>query len=296
MHARNMLLGLAALFLFHHPVMAQDKPAYRLFDSQGKALSYRKALKRLASADVVCFGELHNNPIAHWLELELLLDLRAARPATPFAVGAEMFEADQQGPLDAYLAGTLDRLGDTLQLWPNYDTDYAPVVDACKAAGIPVIATNVPRRYARQVSLQGVSALDSLGPDERAWVVPLPFPIDDALPSYAAMRDMFSGHGGQMNPDYFIAAQALKDATMAHFILQYLPAGGCFYHLNGAYHSDSQEGIIWYLRQQRPDLRIANLSVVEQDDIAAPGPEHRGKADVLIVVPARMTKTYLSTF
>ncbi|MGV2480929.1 UNVERIFIED_CONTAM: ChaN family lipoprotein, partial [Salmonella enterica subsp. enterica serovar Weltevreden] len=48
-----------------------DRPAYQLYSQQGKAISYSKLLKQAAEADVVLFGELHNNPICHWLELQL---------------------------------------------------------------------------------------------------------------------------------------------------------------------------------------------------------------------------------
>lgn len=290
---------LTGLLLNSAALMAQDKLAYALYDgTTGKALSYKKALKRLEGAEVICFGELHNNAIAHWLQLEVLRDLLARRDTALVRVGAEMFETDQQAALDQYLAGTLDRKAfhAATSLWPNYDTDYDPLVRLCREAGVPVLATNAPRRLARQVSRQGPASLDSLPEAERAWLPPLPYPIDYALPSYAAMREMMAGHGGDLAADNFIAAQAVKDATMAHVILQHLPAGGLFYHLNGSYHSDGKEGIIWYLRQTRPELAIANLTVVEQDDPARPLPEHLGKADILIVVPSSMTKTYLSGF
>ena len=52
-----------------------DKPAYRLFDAKGQAKNYADLLKTAAKADIVFFGELHNNPIAHWLQLELTQDL-----------------------------------------------------------------------------------------------------------------------------------------------------------------------------------------------------------------------------
>ena len=41
----------------------------------------------------------------------------------------------------------------------NYKTDYAPVVKCAKERGIRLIATNVPRRYARAVSVGNVDAL-----------------------------------------------------------------------------------------------------------------------------------------
>ena len=275
-------------------IMAQDKPAYRLLSAEGKPMKYRKALKLASEADIICFGELHNNPIAHWLQLELLHDLTAARGADQLVAGAEMFETHQQPALTAYFAGEMEQeaFEDSLKLWPNYATDYRPVVEFCREKKIPFIATNVPRQYARQVSRQGIDSLQNLPAEELSLLVPLPFPIDYELPGYAAMREMLSGHGGDLNPEFFIAAQAIKDATMAHNILKNWQAGKLFYHLNGAYHSDNQEGITWYVRKQAPEANIVTISVVEQEDISSLSEENRNKADLIIVVPERMTKTY----
>jgi len=299
MHCFKTCGWLAAFILaFMTQADAQAKPAYQLYNEEGKDVKYRKMLKQLAKADVILFGELHNNPIAHWLQFELLRDLHGQLPDSSLVIGAEMFETDQQAALDKLLSGTWDpqQFEAETELWPNYDTDYRPVVAFAQAQGLPVIATNSPRSYARQVSRQGPGSLDSLPEAEKALLAPLPYPIDYELPSYARMREMMGGHGGGMNADHFIAAQAIKDATMAHFILQHLDQGQTFYHLNGSYHSDHKEGIAWYLAHYRPGLRIANLTVVEQEDVAELAEENEGKADFIIAVPSSMTKTYLTGF
>ena len=54
---------------------SQDKKAYQLFDKNGKKVNYGKLLKAAEKAQVVLFGEYHNNAISHWLELELTKDL-----------------------------------------------------------------------------------------------------------------------------------------------------------------------------------------------------------------------------
>ncbi|MDX2286381.1 MAG: ChaN family lipoprotein [Bacteroidia bacterium] len=273
--------------------MAQDKPAYRLFDGQGKALSWRQMLKLAADADVICFGELHNNPIAHWLQHELAAELIRERGAERVAVGMEMFETDQQTVLDRYLSGEWDRerLGQETRLWPNFDTDYAPLVNLCRTQGVQVWATNAPREYARMVARGGLAALDTLPPAGKALLPQLPIEIDYELPSYQRMRAMVSGHG-PMRAEDFIAAQALKDATMAWRILGGLPAGGLLLHLNGSFHSDFHEGTVWYLKQSKPLLKVLVISTIEQESIEKPAAEALRAGDVLLLVPASMTKTY----
>ena len=90
----------------------------------------------------------------------------------------------------------------------------------------------------------------------------------------------------------FPKAQAIKDATMAFSILEYFKKGKTFLHLNGSYHSDNYEGILWYLRQSKPDLTYKTITTVSQKDIGALRKEHLGKADFIICVPENMTKTY----
>lgn len=102
------------------------------------------------------------------------------------------------------------------------------------------------------------------------------------------MLAMMGGHGGSNLPK----AQAVKDATMAHFILQFYRPGSLFIHYNGAYHSDFHEGISWYLQQKQPALRIATITTVSQKDIGQLEKEHLGRADYIICVADNMTTTY----
>lgn len=279
-------------FLFVSPaLMAQDKPAYLLFSESGKSISYKKASRIASKAEVVCFGELHNNPIAHWLQYEFLVDLFTKE--NDLAVGFEMFETDQQPVLDSVMNGQIEegKLADHTRLWPNYETDYQPVVQFCLRNNLALVATNTPREFARMVSLQGPDSLAFLPEEKQKLLAPLPYPIDYDLPSYQSMIDMIAGHGGGMEPRNFVAAQALKDATMAHRILTALEEHSVVYHLNGSFHSDDKEGIVWYLIQERPELEIVTLTVIESESMEW-SQDYEGKADVIILVPVSMTKTY----
>ena len=53
----------------------QKKQAYQIFNAKGKKSSYSKMINSLTKQDVILFGELHNNPISHWLQLEVTTDL-----------------------------------------------------------------------------------------------------------------------------------------------------------------------------------------------------------------------------
>src|SRR6185436_10185400 len=113
--------------LFVGTVFAQQKPAYVLYNAKGKKVPYKKMIKLLSEKDIVLFGEFHNNPISHWLELSVAKDCGELRD---LVLGAEMFEQDNQPALDMYLQGKLSEkgLGSMARLWKNYRTDYAPLV------------------------------------------------------------------------------------------------------------------------------------------------------------------------
>lgn len=277
------------LFICTHINMTAQKSAYSIFINGGNTSSYEELLDSCQSADIVMFGELHNNPICHWLQLELFMDLDTSRS---LVIGLEMIERDNQTIFEAYLRDSMshEELDTAARLWNNYVTDYKPLIDTAKAKGIPVIGTNVPRRYASQVYKQGVESLDSLSLEEKSWIAPLPFAYDKDLPGYKKMMDMFEdpAHANENLPK----AQALKDATMAHFILGNWKTGQLMYHLNGSYHSDNYEGIVWYLKQQHENLKIVTISSKEQKSVDTLNEDHQSIADFIITIPERMTKTY----
>lgn len=275
---------------------AQDKPAYQLLTGEGKKTTWAKLIAQAKNSDVVCFGELHNNPIAHWLEYELVRDLAAQNKQV--TVGMEMFERHQQPWLDRLYAGqtTLEAMTDSAGMWPNFVTDYKPVVAlSLENKQIRVVATNVTRKYASLVARRGLAALDSLPADEKARIAPLPLTVDYELSSYQEMAEMLSGgHGQGMKPENFVAAQALKDATMAYFLLaaRSNAANEVLVHFNGSFHSDFRQGMVWYLLRQKPDLRILTITVVEQDSLEKLAADSKNAADFIIIVPTSMTKTY----
>ena len=251
-------------------------------------MTFSKMVSELQNKELILFGEIHNNPISHWLQLELTKEMGKRKK---LILGAEMFEADNQKGLNLYLNDSIDTHGlDTMvRLWDNYTTDYKPLLDYAKNNKLPFIATNIPRRYAAMVHKKGgFKALDSLSIKEKLWIAPLPFPFDSEIPSYKAILDMFAGHG-RLD---IIKAQASKDATMAHFILKNCKKNHTFLHYNGAYHSNNYEGILWYIKQQNSQINFATISTVKQEKVSKLNKEHKGLADYIIVVDKDMTTTF----
>jgi uncharacterized iron-regulated protein len=281
---------IAALWLFFSvlQVSAQHKTAYTIFTAKGKKVSFEKMVSELGKSDIILFGESHNNPISHWLQFEVVESLHKLKP---LILGAEMFEADNQGALSGYLSGKINARGlDTLaRLWPNYKTDYAPLVNFARDNKLKFVATNIPRKFANLVFKKDFRALDSLSDKEKSWIAPLPVKYDPSLPGYAGMKNMM---GGTHTSETLPKAQAVKDATMAHFITQNYSPGSLFIHFNGSYHSENYEGILWYLKQNAPNLRYATITTVSQANPAKLEKASLKKADFIICVDENMTTTY----
>lgn len=282
------ILALVLLMMIGLASSAQEVQAYQIYTKDGKKTTFKKLVKHALEQDVVLFGELHNSAIAHWLQLELV---KALHERDSIALGAEMFETDNQDELNDYLSESINaKAFDTLaRLWSNYQTDYRPVVDFAKDNNLPFIATNIPRRYASLVYHNGFEALDSLPDEEKAFIAPLPIAYDSSLPGYQKMLEMMPGHANENFPK----AQAIKDATMAYFMYQeMIRTGNLFIHLNGAFHSNNFDGIYWYLKKLDGDMNIGTISTVLQSDVSKLSEDNEGLADFIIVVDEDVTSTY----
>lgn len=281
---RNIVIVLLLVCSFG---FAQTGRPYQIYNQKGKKVSYDKMIKELAKEDVVLFGEYHNNSIGHWLQLQTTESLGKIRE---LVLGAEMFEADNQEGLSNYVSGAITEgeFVDQVRLWSNYDTDYRPLVEYAKDNELSFIATNVPRRFASMVYKKGVESLDTLSLQEKQWIAPLPFPYDNSLPGYQKMMTMFEDHADENMPK----AQAIKDATMAHFIIQNARKEQLFIHFNGSYHSNNFEGIVWYLKKYNLNLKISTITMVEGEVGVQFDKENIGLANFIIVVDANILKSF----
>ena len=276
------------LFLFISSSIIAQKKAFVIFDSQGLKTTYQELFDQSRKADIILFGELHDNPINHWLQLELTKDL--FNVSEKLVLGAEMMESDNQLVIDEYLTGLVSKskLISETKTWPNFKTDYLPLIQFSKEKKLSFVATNVPRRYASIVYQHGLDTLSFLSDKAKSYMAPLPILYDTSLSSYQEMLAMGMGHGGDNLPK----SQALKDATMAHFIFENWKKGQTFIHFHGAFHSKNYEGINWYLKQANKSVNTLIISSYEQDDLNQLDEGQVGISDFIIVTPTNMTKTH----
>lgn len=286
---KYLFFGLILICSVRTSFFAQELSAYKVFTGDGKPVNYSKMFHKISGTEVILFGELHDNAIAHWLQLVLAQDL-TEKFGGKVAFGSEMFEMHQAKYLQQYLLdGNAKSFTDSTKLWSNFATDYKPVLDFARANKMLYFASNVPRKYASIVFKKGIEALDSLPASEKAFICPLPFPFDSTLSQYKELIKMgMEMHASGVN---FAKAQAIKDATMAWNICEQLKMHSTILHFNGSYHSDYHQGIEWYIHQYNPSAKVATISTVTQQQLKSLDKEFLGKADFIIVVDERMTKT-----
>jgi len=290
----RLLLALALVAGFQ----TQTDPPRRVIDGQtGEARPWAAMIDELAQADVVFVGEQHDDPNTHKLELAILKELSAkGRPVT---LAMEMFERDVQGPVTNFGAGKLAE-PEFLKFsrpWPRYASDYKPLVDFANSQKLPVVASNVPRPFASEVSKTGFAALSTKTDAERKWFAA---DLQCATGDDEYYRKFLEAMGTHpdASADKFYFAQCVKDETMAESIAQSFAVGSAdgkralVVHVNGAFHSDFHYGTASRVQRRLPGKRIAVVTVmpVENIDTASPDATERRRGDYLVYTPAPAKK------
>lgn len=267
-------------------VMAQES-AFTIYQTaqNNRAIDLEALADACAEADVVFFGEEHNDSLGHVLQ-DQLLRLLYQRRNGGIALSLEMFEADVQLVLNEYLAGLIpeSRLKSDARPWGNYEEHYRPMVEFAKEKGISVIAANPPRRYVSLVGQKGMSVLQELSKEALRFLPPLPYDTLDGR-YYQKFWETMGSHGAGMPPTIY-HSQNLWDAGMSYNIARYQRKHRqeLVYHLCGRFHSDERLGTIAHLLRRRPKLRVINISCFSTDAEDAKTPEKYGTiADFVIV-------------
>jgi len=185
---------------------------------------------QLLEADVIYVGEIHDRPAEHQAQLRLVQALHQANPQ--MVLGLEMFQRPFQSAIAAYLAqeiteAELQAQTEYADRWGYPWEFYGPLLRFAQQVGMPVAALNAPSEVTRRVARGGLAAITKA---DRPYV-PDPATITTKDPAYRDwLRDIFrevhgeghgEGHGGKgFNFEYFVAAQAVWDETMAAAIVE----------------------------------------------------------------------------
>ncbi len=281
------------------PALAQVSPDaqhFRVFDSRGLPATLPEVVAVCGKAEVVFWGEEHDDAVGHALQAQFFQQLIANNKSRQVALSLEMFERDTQVVLDEYLAGLISEkqfLRDS-RPWNNYELDYKPLVLLAKENRLPVVAANAPRRYVNLVARRGRAALEQLSPQAKTWLAPLPFPpasVAYARKFGALMGEMgSSAHGGNI-----VDSQALWDATMADSLARFLKKNKrpLVLHLSGKFHSEGKLGTVEQLLHIAPRAKVCVVTVVSSPTFDTFDPKiHAEQGDFVILTDSKVKRSF----
>lgn len=284
------------LIIFSCTVFAQDKMEYhyKIYDTRSKQIiSIDKIIEDCNNADVLFFGEEHNDSAGHYMEAEIFKALHQ-KFGDNLSLSLEMFETDNQIALNDYLAGFIpeDRFSKDVRLWSNYK-DYRPMIEYAKQNQLNVIAANSPRRYVSMVSRRGMKSLDSLSKESKKFLPPLPYDTLSGRYREKFMETMKGSPGGGSPNIYY--SQSLWDAGMSYSIYRYRKKNKNkkIFHCAGRFHCDEKSGTLAQLQKRKPGLKILNISSFSDASFNNPDWEKfNGLGDYIILTDPGLKKTY----
>lgn len=184
--------------------------------ASGRDVPTSIVMERLAKADVVFLGEIHDQPYHRAFQVALLKEI--SRQAPGLALGLEFFTRDDQPLLDDLSLGRISELAFRSRVRIAGGYPYRELITLARERGIRLLGLNLPRRVVSRVATDG---WESLSTWERArWPKP-----SEASPAYRLLVKKayveFEGHHG-VDFQRFLTAQTLWDSTMAESIQSHM--------------------------------------------------------------------------
>lgn len=174
----------------------------------------------LKRRDIVLIGEVHNRLEHHELQLKVIKAIHEA--GAEFAVGLEMFRAEDQSSLDRWVNGDMGEDEFRKAYARNWQVPwplYKDIFIYAREKKIPLVGLNVSKKIIHKVFKNGFEAL---GPEELSELPPgLTCDIDQEYEQFirGAMEEHEMEDSSFKN---FCEAQVVWDAGMAKKAIEYL--------------------------------------------------------------------------
>lgn len=266
---------------------------FKIYDvNKQKEITLNSIILDMSNADVLFFGEEHNDSIGHYLELEIFKKLNEKFPQK-VALSLEMFHTDIQPEVDEYLANVISEKNfiKEARAWSNYQ-DYKPLIEYAKENKLKVIAANAAARYSNAVTVGGLGVLKNFPKASLNFLPPLP--VDTATGRYnEKFTDLLGGHN--MGTMKVYQTQNFWDATMAWSIAKFAKEnkGIKVLQLNGRFHSDEKLGTLAQLQKYAPKLRVMNISAFSDESFEKPDWEKfKVLGDYIIITDPKVKRSF----
>ncbi|MDD9156342.1 ChaN family lipoprotein [Aliivibrio sp. S4TY2] len=236
---------------------------YQLLSPAGSLLSLNNLPQEIVEADVILVGEWHTHAGIHRFQTDLFKQLSATN--LKLALSMEQFSRDKQTVVNEYLTGGIGEqtLISDANAWPNYESDYRPLIEIAKKEERDVIAANAPKSIVKCIGQQGIRYLDKLDIDETSW---LATNIDLADSPYKSKFLSSMHHGDEEQTQKQFAAQMTWDVTMAESIVNYLTSHpkAQVMHIAGKFHIENGLGTAAQITKLNPKLNVVVITPIEK--------------------------------
>lgn len=198
--------------------LAGNNQVLRVKDN--KVIPIQQMVRNLKNANFVFVGESHDSIEDHQSELNIIRSF--AKIGKPIAIGLEMFRAEAQKHLDAWVQGT----STPEQFIPIYYENwkmpwplYGKIFEFAREQKIPLIGLNIPDEIVEEVSRSGFAALDER--TKRQLPPDITCAVDTEYMNF--IRKAFGGHHPSEKSSFlhFCEAQMVWDTSMAHHLVDY---------------------------------------------------------------------------
>ncbi|TXZ76695.1 ChaN family lipoprotein [Vibrio mimicus] len=234
---------------------------YQLATPKGERISIQNLPADIENADVILIGEWHTHAGIHRFQTDLLQQM--VENGHPMALSMEQFARDAQPVLDEYLAGEIGEqyLIQKANAWPNYESDYRPLVEFAKSQQLPIIAANAPKPIVRCIGRVGIDYIERLTPEQRQWIAA---EINTQDSSYKSTFMASMHHGNPAQNENQFAAQVTWDETMAESIVRYLRTNPerKVLHIAGMFHTQQGLGTAASILRRNPNLKVVIITPV----------------------------------
>jgi uncharacterized iron-regulated protein len=219
--------------------------------------------EKMAQAQVIYLGEIHDNPVHHETQAALVTALR------PSALVYEMLTAEvaaSLSPADLVSIEAFDRAtGWSQSGWPDLNM-YWPIVDASDAA---IYGAALPRDQARTAMKRGV--VSSFGDGAALYGLASPLPADQQAEREALQMAAHCDALPESLLPGMVALQRLRDAMLARAALVALDeTGGPVVVITGNGHARADWGAPSYVAHARPE--VTQFTLAQTEDDAQPDP------------------------
>lgn len=192
----------------------------RLFDlAKEVEVSLAEALPQIMRNRIILVGEQHDEERHHAAQLQVIKAVEAS--GVPLAVGLEMFQAESQDALDAWVDGRMSEAEFKEVFRANWNMPwflYGGIFEYARERKIPLVGLNVSRAITRQVAKSGFA---SLSMEQRAQLPFVECRVDREYMDFIRRAYGAHAHGG-FSFQNFCEAQLVWDKFMAVKALAYL--------------------------------------------------------------------------